>query len=188
MTIGYLVIAASFLIIVVLLLILVLRPRLSNRTLALLIPFCIWWSSTLYFVPGQFNGYAKRIGSADELPAGVVENFIIQEDRGIYFTVLPSPQETSRRSLSPHQLIDAHRSGEPRVFVVPYSVELHRKLMEIRKAQDETPGGVLLHRGAGNGRRGHADERDSTAPSSFEILNPAEVLRKDLPGGAVHPG
>lgn len=95
MTAGYLGIAASFLIIAVLLLILVLRPRLSRRTLALLIPFCIWWSSALYFVPGQFFGYAKPIDSTEELPSGVVEGVLIQENKGIYFTVVPPARRRS---------------------------------------------------------------------------------------------
>ena len=176
MTTGYLVIAASFLIVAVLLLILVLKPRLSRGTLTVLIPFCIWWSSALYFVPGQFLGFPKHIRSTDELPTGIVQDVLIQEERGIYFTVLPSPEAEKRVSvLSVQQLAGVQKESEPRIFVVPYSSELHQKLLQAQQQQNGTPGGLMVHQ-AGNGAR--PGENQEGAHSDFKILNPAEVLTK----------
>ncbi len=176
MTTGYLVIAASFLIIAVLLLILVLQPRLSRGTLTVLIPFCIWWSSALYFVPGQFKGFPKHINSTDEMPTGIVQDVLIQEERGIYFTVLPSPETgKTEDALSIRQLVSVQKAGEPRIFVVPYSSELHQKLLQAQQQQSGTPGGLMIHQ-AGNAAR-PGESADGTH-GDFKILNPAEVLTK----------
>lgn len=176
MTTGYLVIAASFLIVAVLLLILVLKPRLSRVTLTVLIPFCIWWSSALYFVPGQFRGFPKPIDSTDELPTGIVQDVLIQEDRGIYFTVLPSGEaEWKVNVLSFQHLANVQRASEPRIFVVPYSSELHRKLLQAQQEQGGTPGGLMVHQKGNAARPG---ENEDGTRSDFKILNPAEVLTK----------
>jgi hypothetical protein len=142
---------------------------------AALIITTIWYTVALYYAPQGIRGWAKDV---DELPNNsvvlsykIVEPSGQAEKGGIYFWVIENIDKLPN-SLNPKEAFAEINKKAPRLYKVPYSRELHKRLEELRKKRGKRGVGRLIwKKGKKKGIFSRKEKR-----GQFKIVNPHEML------------
>lgn len=188
MIIGMVGLATAFLIIVTLLTLMVIKQELKWYLMVPTIVCSIWFSAGMYFIPSSFTGFSKKLESVDELPnRSVVEKILIKEGHEIIFLMTPLELEAPVGWTDPRVFFNVRIDGETFLYAVPYSKELHERLVSLMTAAEEN-GGILIWDSSDAWKKpkdGEANESDVNKRSGtdgFQILNPRQfLLKEDIP-------
>lgn len=170
---GYTGVALAFAIIMfVLLMIFIKANNISWKLKFVLIPFVMWYSVALYYVPQNFMGWpADKWSVQNEV---IVLNFHIQEKKAIYFLVVDYNFKNLRMMIDPRTLHTPYVDDTPRLYKISYGSELHKRLLEAkRKLQKLGRGGMLMDMDKLAGM----STFNSNTPL-FKIFDPADALKK----------
>ncbi len=148
MIIGYVGLVFAFMIIAVLMLVIFLKSKTNIILKLTLISVAIWYSLVLFYTGPNLMGWP--VSSPIPEKSVVASIKITQPDKdnkgGIYFWVL-SPETEEERSmisgLEPNKFTQ-HTKNEPRAFKLPYSKELHRKIIEMQNKQRGRKGSLIM--------------------------------------------
>jgi hypothetical protein len=183
MNLGIIGLAITYLLISVPLLIICVKSNISGLYKFLLIPIVLWYSMVLYSVPGNFMGWPKYQEPPDK--AIVLSSWIEepkQNDKGgIYLWALNFPKVTKKEiTFNPQAFIDQVKKEIPRAYKIPYSKEMHEKLLAAQKKQKEEQSLMQWHRGKSKfGERGKTGKKkEGEDESGFTLVKPQELLPK----------
>jgi len=189
---GYIGLAAAYILIVSLLLWLFINSKANLILKILVVPMAMWYGIALYYTPSNLMGWPTPIDSAADLPPDAFVTAVqIKEpnkltgDKGnIFITVIKAASDGGlnvKLSLNPKDAFTYNGNGEPRTFKLPYSKQLHKKILAAQKAQNAAKGSKIKtnKKTKGKKKKGTPGEDDSKDKATFRIVNPITLMPKD---------
>lgn len=173
----------SFVLLASLLLYMMIHDKVTLLFKVVAIPLIIWYGVFLYNAPPSFMGWAtdKPIPKNSFIHAVVFDEPSDGDTGGIYLWV---------RSLS----TSTTSFEKPRAYKLPYSIEMHRELMEKMNKSHESQGYLVYEpdlemdkdkeENLEEGAEENLEEGESVSEffeddSGFQIINPNYFLRKN---------
>lgn len=188
---GYLGLTTAYILIASILLWLFINSRTNIVIKTLIVPVVLWYGIVLYYTPSNLMGWPTAIASIEQLPAdSFVLGISIKEpskktnDPGaIFITLLQSTDNESNFSLNPKDAFTYHGKAEPRTYKVPYSRELHKKIIDAQKAQRGQQGSTIKTKKKADKTKkkqeGTIGDETSKSKELFRIINPIELMPKE---------
>ena len=82
-------------------------------------------------------------------------------------------------SIDPKEAFTYRGQGEPRIYKVPYSKELHKKLLEAEKQKRGRSGSQIKTKSKGKKKqKGTVGDGESKSKEMFRITNPIDLMPK----------
>ena len=157
----------------ILLMIFIKADNISWKLKFITIPLVLWFSVALYNIPGNFMGWpTEKWAVQNEV---IILSVKVDEGKAIYFWVVDYNIQNVRVLIDPRNAIMPYIDDTPRAYKVKYNSKVHEALVEARRRL------ATLGRGALTMRRDRLEgfsKFDGKKPL-FELLDPADVLRKD---------
>ena len=185
---GYLGLTTAYILIISMLLWLFITSRTALVLKIIIIPIAMWYGLVLYYTPENLMGWPVNISSASLLPgdAFVISTSIKEPSKktsdpgAIFITVI----ETNKNSevvfsLSPKDAFVYRGNGEPRTYKIPYSKELHEKIIKAQREQAREKGSQIKTKSKGLRKDGTRGDDKSDADEMFRIFNPLRLIPKD---------
>lgn len=181
---GYIGITTAFILLASVLLWILITSRTNVVIKAILISFVMWYGMVLYYTPSNLMGWGKPVETLDLMPDNsrilwfhVKEPDKIDKTPGaIFFTVVVHEQEDGTEiTLNPKNAFVHRGNREPRMYKLPYTRSLHKKILEAQRGQEGSPGARLMLRKE-KGSKGNDNRIDSEM--TIEILNPSDLFKK----------
>jgi hypothetical protein len=159
------------------------RGRVAWKILA--ITFSVFYAVALYMYLPKIEGYP----TGNEIPEGSilisvkVEEPTVESDGAFYLWCNPKPN-LRKKALSlftPGGFLAYTGHAKPRVYMMPYDRELHKKLLEQQKKAQKVGGFLVVNkkRGGKKGKQRLGEGRDTQEKIKFKVINPVEVLTKE---------
>ena len=184
---GYLGLIVAFMLLALISSWALITSRAHVMVKVFLIAFVMWYGVALPYAISDIQGRPKKVSSKDDLPnkawvASVLvrePNKITKAPGFIYFIVTEYKKDNeSNLTINPTKAFTSnHVNGEPRMYSVPYSKELHKKVIKATRKKGTMSGGRMRLVKEGTGRGGRPGEK-SKAKLEIEVLNPASGLTK----------
>jgi hypothetical protein len=181
---GYIGLAIAFLIIATIFLWFFLRTPGHIIIKVILIPVTIWYSLVLYYTIPNLMGWptSEAIPENSQILAIRIKepNPKLDDPGAIYFWLNTKPSSKEQNLspaawLNPKRVFSYNSASHPRAYQLPYSREMHKKIIENQKKAQGVPGAQVRIKKKGRGIPG---QEESKAPLEFEILNPIKLLPK----------
>ena len=186
---GYAGLTTAYVLIAAMLLWLFINSRTHLVAKVLLVPVVLWYGIVLYYTPSNLMGWPTSIASEKELPGDAfVVSIQIKEpskkklDPGaIFITVIELGDKPKvKLSVNPKAAFTYNGHGEPRTFKVPYSKELHKKILEAEKKRRGSRGSrIKTAKKIKKGKKGTVGDGESKSKEMFRIVNPIDLMPKE---------
>jgi len=183
---AYLGLSVAYIIIVAILLYAVLKTDLYVVAKVFIITIVMWYGLVLFYTPPKLMGWP----TIQELPYDsevMILNFLIREpiagnSGGIYFWLIKKDEGIELSivdQLNPKNIFDYDEKNAPRSYKIPYTRELHKELMEKRKAAGKLGGYIVLRRNKQKAAKSSGKNRRSyKSEFKVKIFNPQTILKK----------
>lgn len=177
---GYNGLAVAFIIIAALHLYFIIYSKAKIVTKALIIPVVLWYSLTLFYIPGKLMGWPTSSPIPDN---SRVLSMMFREPfkgrPGSIYILAVSYVEVNESNISevlnPKHVFGYSEKNVPRFYRLPYKRELHKRLQEGEK-QAKKKGGFLR---IGKGKKIRKNDSWSTDEEiKIEIVNPKLSMPK----------
>lgn len=189
---GSLGLSLTFLILLTVLLIIFVRAEIPKKCKVALIPLLLWFSAVLYFVPDNFTGWSKQAEPPDMtiILALWAQEPSPRSEGGIYVWGIDYPKIEDVQNISgdPKKFIQYVYTREPRCYHLPYSKEMHEKMLKAQRAQNERKDGVLVYKRGMKGKERvgrRKEEGEFEDDSGFKLLKPEQLLPKRSEGTGI---
>ena len=177
MFLGYASFTVAYLVLLTVFLFLFVKTKINFKIKAVLITAMIWYSVALYNAPGHFMGWPTP-----KVPTGnvIVLDYRVQEPDGfggkgaLYFYIIDRDFDNSKILADPRNAFSIYIAGAPRSFMIEYSSETHKQLVEAAKKQRKSRGSQLQMSMDGL-------TTFKTKENPFKIIEPEKLLPK-IPG------
>lgn len=182
MWLGYLGLTVAYICLITITLWILIRSTAHTAIKVILIAFAIWYGLALYYATPNFMGWP----TIQSIPDGsrVLSVRIQEPDKNssgaIYFWLNVRPVKrtiTLAEILDPRKIFLYYSEVEPRAYKLPYSRELHKRIMKASGKKSKTPGGLMVIKRKGRkgkGKKGlYPDDQ-----LKFKIINPITLLPK----------
>lgn len=187
---GYAGLTTAYILLAAMLLWLFINSRTYLFLKILIVPLVLWYGIVLYYTPTNLMGWPTAIKSVEELPGDAfVSGIQIKEPNkktlepgAIFITVIKfSDKSEMKFSLNPKEAFTYLGKEEPRIYKIPYSKELHKKILEAQKKQRGRSGSTIKTKKKlkGDKKEGTVGTENSKAKEMFRIINPIELMPKD---------
>jgi hypothetical protein len=181
---GYIGLAIAFVIIATIFLWFFLRTPGRIIIKVIMIPITIWYSLVLYYTIPNLMGWptSEAIPENSQILAFRIKepNPKHNDPGAIYFWLNTKPSSNEPNSspaawLNPKRVFSYNSATDPRAYQLPYSREMHKKIIESQRKARGVPGAQVRIKKKG---QGNPSQEESKAPLEFEILNPVKLLPK----------
>lgn len=181
---GYIGITTAFILLASVLLWILITSRTNVVIKAILISFVMWYGMVLYYTPSNLMGWGKPVEAMNLMPdnSWILSVIVKEPDKidktpgAIFFTVVIYGQEDGTEiTLNPKNAFAYKGNGEPRIYKLPYTRSLHKKILKAQRGQEGSPGARLMLK-KNKGSQGNDNRTDSEM--TIEILNPSDLFKK----------
>jgi len=151
----------------------------------------LWFSISFFYVLPDLKGWPAEIAIPDKsriIALTIVEP--CQNDPGAFYLwcdIKPDALQNARNLLDPYKQFTYTGKLEPRAYKMPYDRELHKRLLEAQKKQRQTGGSWIEIQAKGKQKKKKGGREVETDMVEFKIINPIEILEKDLPEDMIEP-
>ncbi len=171
---GYFGLSVAFVLLMTLVLWVFIKADVNKWIKILLIPFTIWYSMALWFLPQYMLGHPSALEIPDKsivLTYKIIEP-TITDPGGMYFWVI-DPNDYDISGLNPVEAFRIIDRTIPKAYKMKYDKELHKSIVKNKKTA-----GVLIwtkNKSAAGGIAGKFNQENG----EFEVVNPGSIMRKE---------
>lgn len=182
---DYVGLTSAFILLASVLLWLLISSKTNVVVKTILIAFVMWYGLVVYYTPKNIMGWPTEVSSVEKLPEGSwVINILVKEPNkrtgapgAIFFTVVETGNRSDKKiTLNPKEAFTYKGRSDPRIYKIPYTKDLHKKVAKAKKDQAKKKGSSIRIRKGGKikGKSGS----DDRSKGLFEIVNPQTLLQK----------
>jgi len=156
------------------------RGRLGYKCIG--VSIALWFSISFFYVLPDLKGWPTDV----EMPAKsrVIWLTIVEpnaNDPGAFYIwcdTKPDNKQSAINLLNPYKRFNYTGHVEPRAYKLPYDRELHKKILETRKQQQQV-GGSWIEIASHKKTKKRGKSGNTIDEVDFKIMNPIEFLPKD---------
>lgn len=182
---GYIGIAIAFIIITAVLLFFLISSKIHVLIKVVIIPVVLWYGLALFFTPDNLRGWPtdQPIPDDSRIISLIINEPTVNSSGAIYLWVID--KKFKETILDPRNVFCYHTNNTPRVYRLPYSKELHKRLIEVLQKASQTGGFIIVKNLFGKGEEGKKGEKGKMGKSTpesgnlkFDVINPRIILKK----------
>jgi len=179
---GYIGLAIAFIMITAVLLFFLISSQIHVLIKVVIIPIVLWYGLALFFTPDNLRGWPtdQPIPNDSRVISLLINEPSVNSKGAIYLWVID--QEFKKVILDPRNAFRYHTSNTPRVYKLPYSKELHKRLIEALQKAKRTGGFITVKNLFGKDKGSKKDGSGEGIPNSgnlrFDVINPRIILKK----------
>lgn len=157
-----------------------IKSKASLKMKFIVIPFLLWFSVALYFVPSNLMGWPT---SKQPPENSVIISYLIKEPRAeqkgfIDLLIMTKNDEIKslKNQLNPVHIFRFTEKNTERLFRLPYSRDLHKRIFEAKKKAGNSGIMKLKKMKKGKGQLGSKRHGQQYQRYGVEVLHPEDFL------------
>jgi len=155
----------------------------SNMPVAvkiLIIPIIVWYSLVLFYTPDKLMGWPtwQPIPNGSRIISMIIKE-PFKDDLGSIYIWAIDYNISEKWSINPKRVFRYNEKNTPRVYKIPYSKELHKKLIEARSSAKKNHGFMMWGIKKGKGKLKRGGNLNLSDDVEIRIIDPMKLLQKD---------